>query len=426
MRAFASLVRRSCFLLAVSALAAPCVRGAEPSWERVRIDEVFRSEGVAAADVDRDGRMDVIHGLAWYQAPNWTIHPIREMKDYKDGAAGYSNSFVNWAYDLNGDGWTDLICIDFPGTPCYWFENPQGKEGHWNQHEIWHSAANETPLFTDVTGDGRPDLVMGSETEGLVGYLEIPAGKAVHEKWKFVAINKDRIEKLPEGTKPGDLPPGAFRYYHGLGAGDVNRDGRIDILIPHGWWEAPAKERLGRGAWTFHPLVLTRDGNPGYLLAANLYVDDLDLDGDQDILMSSAHSVGIWWFERVGPDTAPKYNYHLISDVVTQTHALDYVDMNGDGTNDLVTGKRWWAHGPKGDTDASPNADPLIAWFEIRKSKGEPPRFIPHVIAESTASGIGTQFQVVDFNGDSLPDILTSNKKGTNLLLQRRGTAAGK
>jgi hypothetical protein len=352
--------------------------------------------------------MDVINGSAWYEAPNWTMHPLREVKDYKDGAAGYSNSFANWAYDLNGDGWTDLICIDFPGTPCYWFENPQGKEGDWPKHEIWHSAANESPQFKDVTGDGKPELIMGSETEKIVGYLEIPTGDKVYEKWTFTEIS------------PRGFPHSTPRYYHGLGTGDVNRDGLEDVVIPHGWFENPGKEKHGTGPWKFHEAHLTVDGNPGFLPAADIYVDDLDLDGDSDIMMSSAHQIGVWWFENVGSNAEPKFKYHLISEEVTQTHALHYVDINGDGTKDLVTGKRWWAHGPKGD--ARPNETPVVIWFEIQRTKGMPPKFTPHVIPESAETGIGTQFQVTDFNGDGAPDIVLSNKKGTNVLLQQPAT----
>jgi len=136
-------------------------------------------------------------------------------------------------------------------------------------------------------------------------------------------------------------------------------------------------------------------------------------------MMSSAHSRGIWWFENTGTNDEPKFEYRIIGDCVSQTHALHYVDMNGDGEKDLVTGKRWWAHGPHGDD--FPNVAPVIVWFEIHKKKGSPPQFIPHLISESLGTGIGTQFLVTDFDGDKVPDIVLSNKKGTNVLLQKRG-----
>src|SRR5205807_2476471 len=177
-------------------------------------------EGVAIADVNKDGQMDVLNGEAWYEAPSWKLHPIRKLSDYGNGAGGYSHSFANWAHDLNGDGWTDLICIDFPGVPCCWFE------------------------------------------------------------------------------------------------------------IPQGGWEGPAKEKLGQGQWEFHPHFLTPDGKEGHLAAADLHVDDLDLDGDNDIMMSSAHARGVWWFENTGTNAEPKFEYRIISDAVSQTHALHYIDIN--------------------------------------------------------------------------------------------------
>ncbi len=399
-------IQLAVFALSLSVVLLRSGLAEETRWERIKIDNVFRSEGVAAADVNHDGKMDVIHGDAWYEAPTWTMHPLRAMKDHGDGAGGYSNSFADWAYDINGDGWADLVCVDFPGTPCYWFENPKNQEGHWKKHEIWHCAANETPLFLDVTGDGKPELIMASETEGKVGYLEIPIGDKAYQKWDFTAVS------------PEKFGVGVGRFYHGLGVGDVNKDGRLDIVIPHGWWEAPPKEKLGQEQWAFHPLTLSKDGKGGSLAAADIFVDDLDLDGDNDIMMSSAHNTGIWWFENVGTNAEPRYEYHLISDIVSQTHALHYVDINGDGQKDLVTGKRWWAHGPKGDDN--PNADPVVIWFEIERKEKTPPQFTPHVIAESTGTGIGTQFTVTDVDGDKLPDIVVSNKKGTSVLLQKR------
>lgn len=398
------------FILAGFFSASSSARAEELRWTRIEVDNVFRSEGVDAADINKDGRLDLIHGEAWYEAPNWAMHPIRPLGDYGNGAEGYSNSFGVWAYDVNGDGWSDVICVGYPGKACHWFENPRNQPGDWKQHEIWHSACNESPQFLDITGDGKPELIIGanlpgSEKEGVMGYLEVPAGDKARSRWNFVAISEEKT------------PYGAHRYYHGLGAGDANLDGRADVLIRHGWWEQPKTGGKERDPWRFHVWNLDlpeRGANDAD--CADIFVDDLDLDGDQDLLLSSAHKTGVWWFENLGRSDS-KYTGHVISTVVTQTHALQYVDLNGDGRKDLVTGKRWWAHGPKADD--RPDETPVVVWFEIEKSKGALPKFTPHVIGESAGTGIGIQLKVLDFNGDKRPDILVSNKKGTHVLLQQ-------
>lgn len=375
------------------------VSAQELRWQRIKIDAHFRSEGVAAADINRDGKTDVVAGDVWYEAPDWTMHPIREVGRYAAGI-GYSKSFCNWCYDINGDGWEDLILVGFPGEPFHWYENPQNKEGHWKEHVIWHSICNESPSFLDVTGDGQAEIILGSQPESQMGFIPIPSADKAAEKWTFHAV-----------STPGDpMKNGTFKYYHGLGAGDFNRDGRIDILIPHGWWEAP--EERTAGPWEFHPYSLVKEGEKNPPPAANLWTEDLDYDGDSDIMMSSAHAFGVWWFENID---GTNFKYHLIDETVSQTHALEYVDMNGDGERDLVTGKRFFAHNG-GDPGAY---DPVVMlWYEVRRAKGEAPQFIRHEIPEGASSGVGTQFQVVDVNQDKRPDIVLSNKKGVNLILQ--------
>lgn len=387
----------------------------DAGWTRIKLDERFRSEGVAAADVNRDGRLDVIAGDVWYEAPegdahrdgvNWTTHEVRKPGDFVAGK-GYSSSFCNFAWDVNRDGWTDLILIGFPGEPFHWYENPKGEAGHWKAHLIWHSACNESPEFEDVDGDGTPEIVVGSQPESQMGYLAIPPADRATKKWDFRAISE----------KGEPLRNGSHRYYHGLGVADFNGDGRSDVLIPHGYWRAP--EDRAETPWTFTPFTLSKSGEGDSAKAANMYAEDLDMDGDRDVVMSSAHAYGVWWFENQSekgknPD-GPKFKYHEIDTTYSQTHAMEYVDINGDGQRDIVTGKRFFAHN---GNDPGGKDKVVMYWYEVKRKRGAPPEFIPHEIVAGRDTGVGTQFQVIDVNGDKRPDVVLSNKKGVNVLLQ--------
>ena len=101
------------------------VPATEVTWKKTQIDKVFRSEGVAVADVNRDGKPDVLIGDSWYEAPSWSRHDIRKPGDYGDGLRSYSECMCCWTDDVNGDGWADQIVIGFPGKPATWYENPK-------------------------------------------------------------------------------------------------------------------------------------------------------------------------------------------------------------------------------------------------------------------------------------------------------------
>ncbi len=442
------------------------------SWKKTVLDKAFRSEGVTVADVNRDGKIDVLNGEVWYEAPDWKMHEIRKSKDYTKGMDNvYSHSFACWAEDLNGDGYPDLIVIGFPGEPCYWFENPKGKPGHWKQHEIWHSACNETPQYVDLFGTGKRVLLMGwqprgKENHGQMAYFtpgedptkpwimhpiseptppvtyalneaalkdlakeKVPAEvcKALDPvKEKTFASAKELLEAAGQLLSEAELKenkakierfgtharpiPGTFRFSHGLGVGDVNGDGRLDVICTNGWWEQPEKPD-GKTPWKFHPANLGPD-------CADMYAYDIDGDGKADILSSSSHGRGIWWHRQVVKDNNRTFQHRdLFPNLVSQTHAMVLADINGDGVMDFVTGKRWWAHGAKGDVD--PAAPAMLYWFEAKKDKDGMTTFTPRVIDDD--SGVGTQFAVADVNGDKLLDVVISNKKGTYLFEQVRG-----
>src|SRR6476659_9067799 len=142
----------------------------EVHFKKIILDQTFRSEGVAVADVNRDGKIDVLAGNLWYEAPNWTPHEIAPVIPF-DAAKGYSNSFVNYAADLNNDGWPDQILIDTPGVPpVVWRENPKGKAGPWTVHRIARNACNESPAYARLTNSGtgkNPVLIFSLDDEQM-------------------------------------------------------------------------------------------------------------------------------------------------------------------------------------------------------------------------------------------------------------------
>jgi len=93
---------------------------------------------------------------------------------------------------------------------------------------------------------------------------------------------------------------------------------------------------------------------------------------------------------------------------IAQMHAIDLIDMDGDGIKDIVTGKRFWAHGPEGDVE--PNAPAVLYWFKLtRPSKGQA-EFVPYLIDND--SGVGTQVIAGHISNKKYPDVVVGNKKG--------------
>src|SRR3954468_16187253 len=98
----------------------------ELRFKKAVLDTVFRSEGVAVGDFDHDGKRDIAAGTVWYAAPDWKMQLTGEKAPEYDPLS-YSHAFQTFADDLNGDGWTDVIVVDWPGAMTRWLENPRGK-----------------------------------------------------------------------------------------------------------------------------------------------------------------------------------------------------------------------------------------------------------------------------------------------------------
>ncbi len=239
-----------CSLLVACSSVSAAEKAGKISFKRTKIDDKFRSEGTAVGDFNHDGRPDIAAGYVYYAAPDWKMHPIIENpKEYDPHA--YSNSFCNWAEDLNGDGWHDVIVVDFPGQQTWWFENPQTAGGPWKRHVCTPVTNNESPTYLDVDGDGKRELILGystdpSNADGPDRYMGlVRRGTDPAALWSIQAISA-------KGA------PGTNKFTHGLGVGDINRDGRQDVVIKDGWWEAPAAEK-SPGEWSVSSRQLRRE-----------------------------------------------------------------------------------------------------------------------------------------------------------------------
>ena len=387
-------------------------------FSRKALTPEFWAEGACFGDFNHDGNSDVVYGPHWYEGPKFdSRHEFRPANQsftvkqpdgsektvpgYEGGLGvknAYSETFLTFAYDFNDDGWPDILVYGFAGKEAAWYENPKGRSGHWQRHTVLSGLDNESPGFGDVTGDGKPEIVCCSQ--GCMGYAEAD-WKRPDAPWTFRAISQKGLSSKS----------GYQRFTHGLGFGDVNGDGRVDLLEKDGWWEQP-KTLVGDPVWEKHPFNFGKGG-------AQMFAYDVNGDGLNDIITSlEAHGYGLAWFEQIRDAGQVTFREHTFMNrekaenrygvKFSQPHALDLVDMDGDGLKDIIVGKRFWAHGP--DKDPEPNAPAVLYWFQlVRLANGEVD-FVPHLVDDN--SGVGTQVMAGDINGDNLPDIVVGNKKG--------------
>jgi putative membrane-bound dehydrogenase-like protein len=389
------------------------------TFKKIQLSREFWGEGAHFGDFNRDGHMDVVSGPYWYEGPEFKkrheYYPAthvtkRTTKDGKEetfpgfsGALGdkndYSDNFFAFTHDLNGDGWTDILIYGFPGLDASWYENPRGREGNWVRHKVLDVVDNESPTWCDLTGDGKPEIVCNSG--GYFGYAS-PDWAHPEVPWVFHRIS-------PKG--------GWQRFTHGLGVGDVNGDGRQDILDKDGWWEQPASLQ-GDPEWKRHQANFGSGGS-------QMFAYDVNGDGLNDVITSlAAHGYGLTWFEQYRENGQAQFRAHTFVNKeakenkygvhFSQPHAMDLIDIDGDGLKDLVTGKRFWAHGPEGDPE--PNAPALLYWFQLVRGPDKSVDFVPHLIDDD--SGVGTQVVAGDVTGDGRPDVVVGNKKGTFVHVQ--------
>ena len=370
-----------------------------------RLNDHFYAWGQAAADVNRDGNLDVIAGPYYYLGPDYTSY--REI--YAARTINPSNQYPNdcWvqlASDFNGDGWPDVLTTSHSastGGGATLYVNPKGELRRWDSYKVVPTIQTEITLLRDIDGDGKPELVFGGE--GQVRYAK-PDPANPTGPWIIKSVSERGMVTA-----------------HGIGVGDINGDGRMDILNGYGWWEQPAPGS-NQEFWTFHPQAFGRwsRSQPGGSVMA---VYDVNGDGLNDVVTSlQAHGRGLAWFEQKREGGRITFVEHVIMDdystknagnvTFSQLHGSTFGDVDGDGIPDFIVGKRYWSH-LDDYYDPDPYGAPVLYWYRTVRNPKAPggAEFVPELI--HNRSGAGSDVLAIDLNKDGALDIVTSTNRGT-------------
>ncbi len=370
------------FALAVATVA----QSAQIAFRSNTLNADSEYSACAVIDVNRDGKLDVFCGGWWYEAPTWKKHFVRHVRKIRGRFDGYSHLPM----DVNADGWIDVINVNWRSESLFWVKHPGRKLGEWAKVMIAKPGSMETGRLEDVDGDGRLDI--------------LPNGVKFAAWWEL--------------AKPGPEPQwvrhdlSAEVAAHGVGFGDVNGDGRDDIIGPYGWLEAPLDRRKGKWQWRAEYKMERDTGIP-------ILARDVDGDGDSDLIWARGHNYGVYWMEQTHNAAGEReWKRHEVDRTWSQGHSLLWADLDGDGRGELIIGKRFMAHDGK-DPGAT---DPMVVYRYQYDPKVR--KWTRHTVASGGRVGLGLDPKVADLDGDGDLDIIASGRSGLywleNLLKKKK------
>ena len=372
-----------------------------PRFNVQRISDMYYSWGADAADFNKDGFMDVVAGPYIYFGPDFSNH--KEI--FPAVAVGPSKEFtrtnLQFTYDFNNDGWPDVLTSPSGATL---YINPKTESRRWKSYDILPSVQSEITDFVDIDRDGIPELVYAAE--GALRYAK-PDKTDPTKPWKAYNVSEK-----------------GYALAHGIGTGDINGDGRLDILNAFGWWEQPASLNA-ETLWKYHPEAFGRYGNRSSNIGGTLMaVYDVNGDGLNDVVTNlNVHGFGLAWFEqRRDINKRITFTRHMISDdysaknaggvTFSQPHGATFADIDKDGIPDYIVGKRYFTH-LDNMYDPDSYGAPVLYWYRTVRNPKVPggAEFIPELI--HNRSGAGSEVTAIDLNKDGAIDLITSTNTGT-------------
>ena len=420
-------------------------------FTKLKVDDRFLSESCSIADYNRDGIPDISAGRRWYEGPFGPSGAAKEHvfraghdalprtgKSLDELDTGVSDDWGCYAHDVDADGFTDIINVTCPDmnddkTPnaatrqrsgtAFWYKNPGAAVSTtgamWKAYPMHDDVRGEQHGLSDVDGDGKPELYgachgcAGTDPGSVTrGYYQMDASKPT-ARWTYHVV-----------TKTYPWPGGG--WLHGFGFGDVNLDGKIDLIERAGVWTNIRATQPDTAA--YYNVKLYGGADDPKAGGSHMFAVDVDGDGDMDIVSAdAAHGYGISWHEQTSPGKFTKHKFagtpeedYPIS--FSQPHAMEVVDMDGDGVSDVIVGKTYLAH-PEGLDNPDPDlrGEPVNYVFKVKRntpSEAGSVTFEPHAIdTSSNKVGIGRQIAVGHINADGIMDVCIASKLGIYVFL---------
>ncbi|MFL6414138.1 MAG: FG-GAP-like repeat-containing protein [Bryobacteraceae bacterium] len=384
-----------------------------PQFRKQRLSDFYYSWGAGAGDFNHDGVMDVVAGPYIYFGPDYTHYREVYLAHTSNPGTEYTQeAWMQYSADFTGDGWPDVVNGNYtsPDLGITLYVNPRGEKRRWDKFTVVPAYQSEIGMVRDIDGDGRPEMVYMAE--GYVRYAKPDPAKPT-APWIVHNVSEQ-----------------GYATAHGIGVGDINGDGRLDIVNAFGWWEQPPAASSA-GTWTYHPQAFARYGR-NIFGGSVMGIYDVNGDGLNDVVtVLNPHGWGLAWYEQKREAGGSiTFVQHMIMDdfstknagdvTFSEPHGTAVADVDGDGIPDFIVGKRYWAH--RDDyLDPYPYGPPVLYAYRTVRNRKAPggAEFVPELIDNS--SGTGSDVLPVDLNHDGAIDIVTATRFGTFIFWGKPG-----
>ena len=390
--------------------------------ERIITNSASAARSVYAADLDGDGDMDLLSAsalddkIAWYE----NVDGLGNFGAQQIISTDANSAQAVFASDLDGDGDIDVLSASSSDDKIAWYENTDGLGTFSSEQIITTDAMSANSVFaSDLDGDGDMDVLSASYNDDKVAWYENTDGQGSFSLPQIISLEGD----------------GAYSVY----AEDIDGDGDVDVLSASlyddkvAWFENVD----GQGNFGVQQIISLEADE-----ANSVYAVDFDGDGDMDVLSSSNEDDKVAWYENIdGAGTFGTQQIITTNEVEVKSAYAD--DLDGDGDMDVLSvstslsyGEIHWYENEDGlgqfgagnklskiarsaksvfaaDIDGDGDEDVLsasaqddkIAWYDNRDGQGD---FSNQIIITTDADGAFSVY-ATDLDGDGDMDVLSAS-----------------